>query len=210
MPYAPRDCRSVVKQKGAETLALILGAAIQAFGIYNVHSVSHVTEGGIYGLELLLQHWFGISPAITSALLSTACYVLAWKIFGGSFLKKSAVAVISYSASYAVMERFPRIYPAIADMPLTAAVVGAILIGVGAGICVKAGGATAGDDALAMALSKKSGIKIENVYLIGDISVLLLSLSYIPLKRILYSLLTVFLSGRIIGLIQKTGSRSGR
>ena len=184
-----------------ETAVLVLGAAIQAFGIYNVHSISGVTEGGIYGLELLFQHWFGISPAVTSFIMSAACYILAWRLFGNGFIKKSAVAVGSYSIFYAVFEQFPRVYPEIAGMPLAAAITGAVFIGVGAGLCVKNGGATAGDDALAMALSKKSGVRIENVYLIGDITVLLLSLSYIPLKRIAYSLLTVFLSGRIIGLV---------
>ena len=34
------------------------------------------------------------------------------------------------------------------------------------------------------------------------LTVLLLSLTYIPLRRIAYSLLTVILSGQLIGLIQ--------
>ena len=43
-------------------------------------------------------------------------------------------------------------------------------------------------------------VKIQWIYLASDMTVLLLSLSYIPLRRILYSLLTVILSGQIIGL----------
>ncbi|MBR3842913.1 MAG: YitT family protein, partial [Christensenellaceae bacterium] len=60
-----------------------------------------------------------------------------------------------------------------------------------------------GDDALAMSLSKILKIRIEKVYLATDLVVLFLSLSYIPIGKILYSLLTVVLSGQIIGLIQK-------
>ena len=37
--------------------------------------------------------------------------------------------------------------------------------------------------------------------------VLILSLSYIPFRRIAYSLLTVVLSGQIIGIIQKTNAK---
>ena len=62
---------------------------------------------------------------------------------------------------------------------------------------------TSGDDALAMSISRLTGLDIQWVYLISDLSVLALSLSYIPLKRLVYSLLTVVLSGQIIGLIQK-------
>ena len=87
-------------------------------------------------------------------------------------------------------------------MPLLAAVAGALFIGVGAGLCVRVGGATSGDDALAMSLSHVTHIPIQWLYLISDLLVLWLSLSYIPLKRIGYSLLTVVLSGQIIGWIQ--------
>ena len=88
-------------------------------------------------------------------------------------------------------------------MPLLASIVGALFIGIGAGICVRVGGATCGDDALAMSLSHVSKIPIQWIYLISDLTVLGLSLSYIPLKKIAYSLLTVVLSGQIIGWIQK-------
>jgi len=67
---------------------------------------------------------------------------------------------------------------------------------------VRAGGAPSGDDALAMAVSKATRMQIQWAYLISDLLVLALSLTYIPLSRILYSLLTVVLSGQIIGWIQ--------
>ena len=57
-----------------------------------------------------------------------------------------------------------------------------------------------------MSLSRVTKIKIQWIYLASDLIVLLLSLSYIPLRRIAYSLLTVILSGQIIGLLQKGDS----
>ena len=105
------------------------------------------------------------------------------------------------------MEQFPPLWPEIYAHPLIAALAGALFIGIGAGICVRAGGATAGDDALAMSLNRITGWSIERIYLISDLTVLLLSLSYIPLQRIAWSLLTVVLSGQIIGWIQKIPSK---
>ena len=66
---------------------------------------------------------------------------------------------------------------------------------------------TSGDDSLAMSLTHLTGIPIQRLYLISDLIVLLLSLSYIPLRRIGYSLLTVILSGQIIGWMQKKKSK---
>ena len=191
------------KLKGTNCLVIFLGSIIQAFGIYHIHALSHVTEGGVLGLTLLLRHWFRISPAISSLILNLLCYAIGWRTLGAAFIGYSFVSICTYSACYGILEQFPPLWPEIAQFPLLAAIAGALFIGVGAGLCVRAGGATAGDDALAMSFSHIFHWPIERIYLISDLSVLLLSLSYIPLRRIAYSLLTVILSGQIIGLIQK-------
>ena len=191
------------KLKLSNCVIIVLASVFQAFGIYNVHALSNVTEGGVLGATLLIQHWFRISPALSALVLNIACYTLGWKTLGKSFLAYSAISILTYSAGYAFFEQFPPLFPEIASYPLIAALVGALFIGIGAGLCVKCGGATAGDDALAMSLSHILKWPIERIYLFSDLLVLILSLSYIPFQRIAYSLLTVVLSGQIIGLIQK-------
>ncbi len=193
----------MIKLKPANCLVAFFSSAFQAFGIYNIHALSNVTEGGIFGLTLLIQHWFSISPAVSSFVLNAACYALGWRTLGKEFIGYSVIAACGYSIGYAVCEQFPPLWPQIAGMPLTASLVGALFIGIGAGLCVRAGGATSGDDALAMSICRLTGAGVEKVYLVSDTTVLLLSLSYIPLQRIAYSLLTVLLSGQIIGWIQK-------
>ena len=185
----------------------LLGSAIQAFGLYNVHSLSGVTEGGILGLTLLLQNWFGISPAWSSLILNGICYVIGWRVLGMSFVKYSILAGGSFSVFYWIVEQFPPVWPAIAQMPLLAAVVGALFIGVGVGLCVRTGGAPGGDDALAMSANKLFKWDVRWYYLISDLTVLGLSLTYLPLERIAVSLVTVILSGQIIGWIQLIGAQ---
>ena len=198
----------IPKLKTSNCLIIILGSLIQAVGIYNIHALSNVTEGGVLGLTLLLRQWFHLSPAVTSLALNVICYALGWKTLGRAFIAYSALSIGTYSAAYAVLEQFPPLWPGIADHPLIAAVAGAMFIGVGAGICVRMGGATAGDDALAMSLNHITGWSVERIYLVSDLVVLTLSLSYIPFRRIAWSLLTVILSGQIIGLIQKMGRKT--
>lgn len=195
------------KLKASNCAVAFFSSALQAFGIYNIHALSGVTEGGVLGATLLLDHWLHISPAVSSFVLNAACYLLGWKTLGKSFIAYSLIAACGYSACYGVCELFPPLWPDIAGYPLLAAVVGALFIGVGAGLCVRAGGATTGDDALAMSLSHLTKIPIQWIYLASDLTVLGLSLSYIPLRRIGYSLLTVILSGQLIGLVQRIKRR---
>lgn len=184
-------------------LSILLGSAILSFGLYNVHSISGVTEGGVLGLTLLLERWFGISPSVTGLILNGLCYLLGFKMLGKEFIAYSVVAGGGFSLFYAVFEQFPPLWPQLADMPLIAAVVGSLFVGIGVGLCVRANSAPTGDDSLALSLSHHFSIGIQWVYLASDLIVLLMSLTYIPLSRIAYSLLTVILSGQIIGLIQK-------
>lgn len=186
-----------------KALLSVVGGGILAFGRYNVHSLSGVTEGGALGLMLLLEHWLGLSPAWSGLLINFGCYAFGFRTLGRQFLFWSALSGGSFSLFYAVFERLPRLWPGLAGMPLGAAIVGALFVGVGVGLCVRAGGAPTGDDALAMGLSARFAVPIERVYLLTDLMVLALSLSYLPIGRIACSLLTVTLSGKIIGSIQR-------
>lgn len=181
----------------------LVGSAILSFGLYNIHNLSGVTEGGILGATLLLQHWLGISPAVSGFVLNAVCYYIGWRLLGWSVVGYSIVAGGGFSLFYAIFEQFPPIYPPLADMSLAAALLGAIFVGVGVGLCVRSGGAPSGDDALAMGISKRTGLRIWMVYLFSDVLVLLLSLSYLDWKQITFSLITVTLSSQIVDLLQR-------
>ena len=184
---------------------ILLGSAILSFGLYNVHEQTQVTEGGVLGMTLFLQHWLGLTPAITSPVMDIACYLLAWRFLGNSFARYAVTASLAFAAFHALWERFPPLLPDLSAYPVAAAVVGALFVGVGVGLVVRIGGACGGDDALALTISHLSRWPIARCYLITDLTVLALSLSYIPLSRILCSLITVTLSSFLIGRIQLVG-----
>jgi len=186
-----------------DMIYIMVGSAILAFGLYHVHSQSNVTEGGALGAILLLQHWFGISPAVSGFVINFTCYAIGLKVLGKSFIVYSCISGGAFSVFYAIFEQFKPLWPEIGKYPLVASIVGAIFVGMGVGLCVRVGGAPSGDDALAMSLSKVSKVDIQWMYLITDLTVLVMSLSYIPWQKIIYSLLTVVLSGQLIGWIVK-------
>ncbi len=200
--------RRTVRDHTIPILLLLLGCAIQAFGLFHVHSFAKVTEGGVLGATLLLEHHFRISPAITSFCINALCYLLGWRMLGRRFIVYSMISCAGFSLFYALFEEIglllpPAVYQCLQDIPCTAAVIGALFIGVGAGLCVRVGGAPSGDDALAMSLSHATGLGIQWVYLASDLLVLGLSVTYLSWERLLWSLVSVVLSGQIIGWVQK-------
>ena len=197
------SCKKIV----GKCALCLLGGMILAFGLCHVHAVSSVTEGGVLGLSLWLYKTLGLSPAIGAFVLNLLCYLLGLRALGLSFIGYSAVAGGSFSVFYSLFDLLPKMLMPLAERPLLAAAVGAIFVGVGVGLCVIAGGAPSGDDALAMSLSAITKRDIRIFYLLSDLLVLALSLTYIPLKRIFYSLVTVILSGQIIGWIELAHKR---
>lgn len=191
--------REAIKHALQKYGCMVLGCAILSFGLYNVHEQCRVTEGGVLGMTLLLEHWLHVSPAVSSFILNVICYALGFKFLGKAFLRDSLIAAVVYSLIYGLWELFPPVLPSMAQWPLLAAVIGALFVGIGVGLVVRMGIAPGGDDALALVLSHLTKKNVGKMYLFCDLTVLLLSLSYIPVLNILCSLVTVTMSSWLIG-----------
>jgi len=183
-------------------LLIALGAAITSFGLHNIHQRVDITEGGVLGMILLLEHWLHISPAILSPALDLLCYALAFRVLGTGFLGWSLVSTVCLAGCFRLWESLPYLLPDLSATPLLAAMLGAGFVGIGVGIVVRQGGSLGGDDALALSISHLSGRRIALSYLITDLTVLALSLSYLPLSRIACSLVTVTISSLLVDCIQ--------
>ncbi len=184
------------------TLLILLGAMICTFGIHNIHQQTGITEGGVIGLMLLVEHWLGFSPALITPILDAACYLTAYKYLGGRFIRISIVSTLSVSLFYKVWELFPHMLPDLSAYPLLSALLGGLFVGVGVGIIVRQGGSSGGDDALALSISRVTHWRLSRAYFFTDLVVLGLSLTYIPYTRILFSVVTVTVSSFLIDRIQ--------
>ena len=152
-------------------LSIILGTAITTFGIYNIHQQADITEGGILGLILLFHFWFGMSSSILSPVLDALSYALGFRFLGREFLKTSVFATLCMAGFFRLWELFHPVLPSLADYPLLAALAGGCFIGTGCGLVVRQGASCAGDDALALVISKVTGCRISRAYLLTDVSV---------------------------------------
>ena len=192
----------ITRKTCVQLCLLLAGACILAFGMYNIHSRCNITEGGVLGLTLFIQRWLHISPGISGPILDFICYLLGYKYLGKSFLKNAIIASCGFSLFYSLFESIGPLLPDLRAYPLAAAIFGGLFVGIGVGIVVRQGGASGGDDALALVISKAARCNISKAYLATDITVLLLSLTYIPLEKIFFSLITVTISSLTIGAIQ--------
>ena len=177
-------------------LLIIIGATILSFGSYNFNYQNNVTEGGVLGLLLLLQHVFNISPSITSVVIES-------KFFGKKFLLYSILSTITFSSTYKIWEKIGFLVSSFTNNMLIASILAGIGVGVGVGLVVRGGGASGGDDVIALLGNKLLKLKVNHVYLATDAIVLLMSLVYLDIKQVFFSIIAVTISGKIISIIYK-------
>lgn len=189
-----------MKTKISKYLSIICGAIIIAFGMYNVHSRCQISEGGMLGLVLLLRHWFHISPSIGNLVIDVTALITGTLVLKKSFLIDSLVATVSFSVCYRVLECFEPMLPDLSAYPFLAAVAGGCFVGAGTILIVRHGCAAGADDTFALIANAKLHIKLSTYYFMSDFTILLLSMTYIPPKRIIWSFLTVIVSSGLIAI----------
>lgn len=186
------------------------GCAIMAFTLVNIHMPAKITEGGILGLSLFSHQVLGLNPAIVSPVLDMLCILIGVSLLGKNFRRRTALASVSFAVFYKIAQAISPVLPSLYNLPVVAAILGGIGIGIGCGMVVTQGGAAGGDDVLALIINKKTKLSLARAYLFTDITVLLLSLMYIPVLRLFFSFLTTVVSSFLIGQFELRVKRPTR
>ncbi|AJE53421.1 YitT family protein [Paenibacillus polymyxa] len=190
---------SIVNNGALRQIAvMLLGTCILAFTYYHINAQNHLSEGGFAGLALLGHYAFGISPAWSMLMLDVPVILLAWVLKGKRFMMLALIGAVAFSLFYAGFEKYSTLLIDLHGNLLIAALLCGVLTGLGAGIVLRFGGATGGDDILSLLISEWRGWKIGNVFIVSDIIVLGLSLLYLPVKETMFTILAVWLAGKII------------
>lgn len=180
---------------------ILFGSFVFAAGFYHIHVQNNLAEGGFIGIALLIKQFFHISPAITTLLLDIPLIFLGSKLLGKRLAFNTVIGATSFSAFYAVMERYSPFVINLSQNLLLAAVIGGILVGFGLGVILRYGGTTGGDDILSILISKISRLSVGKVYFLFDGIVLVISLIYLNWDEVAYTLVSVAVCAYITDLV---------
>ncbi|WP_297638350.1 YitT family protein [uncultured Clostridium sp.] len=197
------------RQNARSIVLVILGATILAFGSYNLNFQNDVTEGGVLGLMLLLQNLFNFSPSITSIVIDFTLFFIGMKFFGKRFMMLAFLSTITFSVTYRMWSSIGFIIPSLASSMILAGILSGVGVGVGVGLVLRAGGASSGDDVVAILGEKFTKLKMNHIYYISDVIVLALSLTYLGFDKIIYSVIAAVVSGKLVSIIYKFGRKKG-
>ncbi|MCI5149350.1 MAG: YitT family protein [Candidatus Electrothrix sp. MAN1_4] len=176
---------------------LCLGGIFCAIGINSILIPHNFVTGGITGLTLIIYKIFPfLDPGIIYLVLNIPLFILAWMVVGRRFFVYSILGTVALSVSL----QFFSFDLQIQDRMLNALLAGVIL-GVGAGVCLKTSGSQGGTDMLSVVLMKRYSIKIGTTLMVLNGLVLLMISVYYSIEAVLYTMIVVFVSSKVINLV---------
>lgn len=192
----------------AKTVPLILvGTAIYAFGLQFFIIPNQLLEGGVTGVGILLNYAFQVPLSWSILVLNIPLFITGWRILGREQVLHAIIGTGAVTFFLYVMERLVArgiIIPfATKDDYILAALYAGVTCGLGLGIVFRYGGNTGGVDIIARIMVKLRGSSIGQVILIVDAVILLLGLLYLPIAKVLYTLVAIFVATRVLDFVQE-------
>lgn len=187
-------------------IPILIGTAIYAFGLHYFVLPNQLMEGGVTGIAVLLNYAAGWPLSISTLLLNIPLFFLGWKALGRGQMIYTLVGVVSLSCFLALMEQLIRLewlvpFQSTNDYMLAALYAG-VTLGTGLGIVFRFGGTTGGVDIVARILTRSKGISMGQIILTLDAVIIGVSILYISVEKVLYTLVTVFIASKLIDFIQ--------
>lgn len=190
-----------------QTIPIIIGTAIYAFGIHFFIVPNELTEGGVTGISLLFNYAWDIPLSLTTLVLNIPLFYFGWRFFGWRAMSLTIIGTLSLTFFLWVMEIVMNrgwLTPITFEHDfLLAALYAGLTLGTGLGIVFRFGGTTGGVDILARIGNKKLGWSMGQIILMMDTVIIGAAILYIPLEKILYTLVLVFITSRMIDLLIK-------
>lgn len=180
-------------------ITTIIGTGIMGFALSIFLVPLKIAPGGVSGLATAVNYISGFSIGVLIVLINIPLFVLGLITFNKTFLVYSILGTISLSVS---TELFSKIPPVITD-PLSGAVFGGAILGLGVGIVIRCGGTTGGTDILAVVLKKIfPTLSVGEFFIIIDGVVIGASgLIFGSFEVVLYSVFAVFVSSKVLDII---------
>lgn len=175
-----------------ETLVVILGNCIYAFGVAMFIMPGGLITGGSTGIGLFIKDVTGLSVTVFVFFFNLAMFMIGFLAFGWKFAANTIVSTFSYPIALGIITKCLQDYCITQDMILCT-IFGGICIGAAIGIVMRAGASTGGMDIPPLVLNKYFKIPVSGSIYVFDMLILLLQAFHSTGEQILYGILLVII-----------------
>lgn len=180
-------------------LLITIGATFAAVALEIFLVPNNIIDGGIIGISIMLSYVTKIQLSILTLVLNIPFLILGYKQLGKSFLIKAAYAMVVFSI---LLEQFKPVEELTNDI-LLATVFGGVLLGIGVGFVIRYGACLDGTEVVAILISKKMSFSVGQVVMFFNFFIYATASLLFGWDRALYSILTYFITFKIIDMVSE-------
>lgn len=195
-----------MKQGFIRYAGLVLGAIVAAFAIETFLVPNKILDGGIVGISMILSSLFPLSLSILTVCLNIPFVLIGARQLGKRFIPRTIAAMGTFSLFLEIFRHF-EIY--VTGDALLATVFGGVILGMGVGLIIRLGGCLDGTESVAIIIAKRSSLSVGQFVLMCNIIIYMTAGFLFGIDRALYSLLTYFITSRLVDYIS-TGLDQGK
>ena len=198
-------CGSLIKVKSQETRRLIsfimltTGSIIAAYALESFLIPNTILDGGVTGISIIVSKITNLPVSLLVLILNIPFVYIGYKNLGRGFLIRAVYSMVLFSVSLSVF----RYYEPLTEQMLLATVFGGILLGVGVGLVIHFGGCVDGTESVALVISKKTTLSVGQVVLVFNLVIYSVAGLIFGLDRAMYSLLTYFITFKVIDFVSE-------
>ena len=181
-------------------LLVTVGTFFMAAATNVIYEPLSMVTGGFSGIGIILKKVFeqaaGVSIPIwlTTTLLNIPLFLIAMKIRGAKFIRKTLYAAACFSVALLVVPTFE----VTNEDYLMAAVLGGVLSGTGIGLVFSQNASTGGSDLMSSLLNRWfPGFSISELLIFIDGIIVLAGIGIFGMNTGLYSIVAVFVMGKV-------------
>ncbi|WP_233879369.1 YitT family protein [Virgibacillus halodenitrificans] len=178
-------------------IQMIAGAAITAASLELFLIPNSIIDGGIIGISLLINHLSGLNFGILILIINAPFLVAGYKHIGKSFFIASILSIVALSILEAPLEHIAPV----THEPLLATVFGGLILGIGVGTVIRAGGALDGTEILGILLTKRLPFSVGEFVMFLNVFIFGWAGFVLGWEQAMYSILTYYIAAKAIDTV---------
>lgn len=181
---------------------ILIGAFIMASGFVLFITPYKIVPGGVYGISIVLHYILGTPVGMMALVFDIPLTIIGVKILGPRFGMKTVVGFFATAIFMDTITYFYGTEPLVQNDALLSSIFGGLFIGVGLGLIFKAKATSGGSDIVAMIISKYTKLPLGQLMIVVDSLIVLVGLIVFKDWKIpLYSLIVIFITGKVVDVI---------
>lgn len=180
-------------------IMLTVGTVIAAYALESFLIPNTILDGGVTGISIIVSKVTNIPLSILVLLINIPFVYVGFRNLGKGFLVRTIYTMGLFSLC---LNQFHNVEP-LTEQILLATVFGGVLLGVGVGLIIHFGGCVDGTESVAIVISKKTSLSVGQVVLCFNLIIYTVAGFIFGLDRALYSLLTYFITFKVIDFVSE-------